>query len=490
MKKKVALCLAVMLSFGMASNALAADASFTDVPKDNWSYAAVQKLVKDGIVNGYNDQTFRGDQPLSRYEMAVIVAKALQKVDKVDGPTKDLINKLSKEYEKELNDMGIRVTRLEKAIAEATPSLIDWTGTNLSLRSNHMSMVKNGKTQTVSTINGLNLLLPYGVANSPSDLTTYTTELVATSRVSGNWTLQTRIEGSKNLDGESVVHDHLTGTLDLESYTATGSLLDGKVVLGRDEDKIINGLVYDDWMSGIRYETGSKLKATAFFGKVDNASPAYWQGTIKDIPSYINCYGGINLYALKLAYPLGEKTNAYAAYYRTTSYLASYTPANIYETAFDTKIAPLLVLKADYAQSDLSDNNKAYMMGLKYEDADKKVAKSRSLMVDYVHIEAKASIETGYDFRNYQVINSNNTNLANPTTSISTGDITYNPSTNQTTLNGTNGQKGFQITYQYVPAKNILFTVRYLQARPINVDSSVNSYGLIKWISTQLDFFF
>lgn len=49
----------------------------TDVPTSNFAKAAVDLLVARGIVMGYPDGTFRGAQAVSRYELAVILARVL-----------------------------------------------------------------------------------------------------------------------------------------------------------------------------------------------------------------------------------------------------------------------------------------------------------------------------------------------------------------------------------------------------------------------------
>ena len=45
--------------------------SFTDIDPDHWAYQAVQRLVNNyGCLAGYPDDSFRGDQLVSRYEFA------------------------------------------------------------------------------------------------------------------------------------------------------------------------------------------------------------------------------------------------------------------------------------------------------------------------------------------------------------------------------------------------------------------------------------
>ncbi|HPO82811.1 MAG TPA: S-layer homology domain-containing protein [bacterium] len=50
----------------------------SDVPQNHWAYEAVELLIKEGIIKGYPDGTFRGNQGITRYELAMIVAKVLE----------------------------------------------------------------------------------------------------------------------------------------------------------------------------------------------------------------------------------------------------------------------------------------------------------------------------------------------------------------------------------------------------------------------------
>ena len=48
--------------------------AFADVPADHWAAKFVEKVKALGLMQGYPDGTFRGDKPLSRYEMAAVLA--------------------------------------------------------------------------------------------------------------------------------------------------------------------------------------------------------------------------------------------------------------------------------------------------------------------------------------------------------------------------------------------------------------------------------
>jgi hypothetical protein len=46
-------------------------ADFKDVPKAHWAAESVKVLADAGVVKGYPDSTFKGDKPVTRYELAV-----------------------------------------------------------------------------------------------------------------------------------------------------------------------------------------------------------------------------------------------------------------------------------------------------------------------------------------------------------------------------------------------------------------------------------
>lgn len=52
--------------------------NFKDVKSSNWVYSEVAKAVKAGYIGGYENNTFRASNPLTRQEAAVITAKVLK----------------------------------------------------------------------------------------------------------------------------------------------------------------------------------------------------------------------------------------------------------------------------------------------------------------------------------------------------------------------------------------------------------------------------
>ena len=72
---------------------------FPDVPANHWAYEAVSRLAGNGIIQGYEDGKYHGERTMTRYEMAEIIYKALQKGAKAEA-------KLVEEFKPELKAMA------------------------------------------------------------------------------------------------------------------------------------------------------------------------------------------------------------------------------------------------------------------------------------------------------------------------------------------------------------------------------------------------
>ena len=114
MKKQFATILAATAVLGVTT-AFAAN-PFSDVTPDSWAYQAVSQLAQSGIVNGYPDGTFKGQNNITRYEMAQMVAKAMANQDRANAEQQAMINRLADEFSNELNNLGVRVARLEDRV--------------------------------------------------------------------------------------------------------------------------------------------------------------------------------------------------------------------------------------------------------------------------------------------------------------------------------------------------------------------------------------
>lgn len=79
MKKRLALVLVLVLMASAATTAFASP--FADVPADHWAYDSVAELAAAGLIEGYPDGTYGGARMMTRYEAAMVFARALNRLE-------------------------------------------------------------------------------------------------------------------------------------------------------------------------------------------------------------------------------------------------------------------------------------------------------------------------------------------------------------------------------------------------------------------------
>lgn len=81
--KRIALVLTLVLVLSMATTAFAANNPFSDLPADHWAYDSIVQLAAVGLIEGYPDGTFGGSRMLTRYEAAMVFARALDRLENI-----------------------------------------------------------------------------------------------------------------------------------------------------------------------------------------------------------------------------------------------------------------------------------------------------------------------------------------------------------------------------------------------------------------------
>ena len=135
--------------------------SFSDLPANHWAYDAINKLVEAGIIEGYPDGEYKGQRTMSRYEMAVMVSRALDNVyseldtldagltmgqaedaaaviralmeknlqDEItDGQVEevaDIVDALTYEMEAELRVLGVEINKSAQALEELEATIAE-----------------------------------------------------------------------------------------------------------------------------------------------------------------------------------------------------------------------------------------------------------------------------------------------------------------------------------------------------------------------------
>ena len=279
MRKQLIVSLAAAMVLGAAGTAFAAANPFSDVPVKHWSYSAVTTLAQDGILEGYGDGTFRGDRPISRYEMAIVVAKAMSKFDKANASDKALIQKLSNEYASELDKLGARVDVVEKKLDN-----VKWSG---FVRGKYDSDTSDGR-----NINGGNKH--------------YFMALEGSGKISdewqGHWASETRHDytsgGWSNLGTKQDNTNDGDGTW--FRIWATGSVGNVGVTAGRKWFGFADNAVWGHEATGLWLDlpTGD-LKTTVFAAK-----PTQGNGAVSLVDAT-----NTNIYGINLNADLSKKVN-------------------------------------------------------------------------------------------------------------------------------------------------------------------------------------
>lgn len=237
---KKSLVLAMAMALGVTASAYAAN-PFSDVPAGHWAYDNISKLAAAGVIEGYGDDTFRGDRLMTRYEMAQIVAKAMAKGANVD--------RLAAEFADELDALGVRVAALEKksdnmkitgqirysykSLKEEKPGAADWKNSNASLR----------------------------------------TRLIFTGKVNDNWNFVNRLENTQVFHGDETKEDYAGEDQNVKVNRAfmSGRLGGAKVDAGRAGLYLAEGMIYDSTFDGVSVKYGDKVKLGGYYGKLTDA---------------------------------------------------------------------------------------------------------------------------------------------------------------------------------------------------------------------------
>lgn len=236
---KKTLVFAMAMALGVSATAFAAN-PFSDLPAGHWAYASVAKLAAAGIVDGYPDGTFKGGRTMTRYEMAQIVAKALAK-----GAI-GADDKLVGEFADELDNLGVRVAKLEK-------------------NADNVKITGNIRTHYADESGDLG-------ANNSSKIRS---RLFLTGEVNDNWHYVGMLQNEQNL-----LNDDGDSTTRFQRAYLDGNIGAVKLTLGRQNETMVDGDVYDTRVDAIKAVVGKDVKFTAAYGKMadnDGAFDTYTQ---------------------------------------------------------------------------------------------------------------------------------------------------------------------------------------------------------------------
>ena len=427
-KKTLVSAITAALVVGAASTTFAAANPFSDVPADSWAYDAVTTLAADGVIDGYPDGTYKGQNTMTRYEMAQIVARAMAKTD-LEKADKALVDKLAAEFAEELDNLGVRVADLEKKSDN-----VKWGG---ELRYRYYDIDRDSKAGDETHNKVLFRLEPKAyIGNS-------------------GWTANARLDYEMNLSTD----ENNDGVVVDRAYVE-GPLFGATVTAGRTPVFTAQGLLFDDRISGGTVAFGSdEFKTTLAAGRYseDDHSVDYKGNNAKDITA--------EYYGVQFDYTPNDNLALNAGYTALTGIDAKNsdsqkivapfggdkndTTANFWyaggKYAFDKNVA----FVGEYAQNtEANTEDQAWTAELQYKGANPADAGSWGMYAGYRQIETFASIAPTYD----DIIGA--------------------------------GYKGAVVGASYVPAENILATIQYFDGEETKSGQDASKFF------ANVDFFF
>lgn len=430
-KKTLVSAITAALVVGAASTTFAAANPFSDVPADSWAYDAVSTLAADGVIDGYPDGTYKGQNTMTRYEMAQIVARAMAKTD-LEKADKALVDKLAAEFAEELDNLGVRVADLEKKSDN-----VKWGG---ELRYRYKDINHDSKPDETYNKVMFRLEPKAFIGNT-------------------GWTANARINYLMDLSSDSNAYSSSeTNDNDaaIDEAYVQGPLFGATVTAGRLPVFTAQGLLFDDRLSGAQVEFGSDVFKTTLAGgrysedshdAVDASRP---NDNAKDITA--------EYYGVQFDYTPTESLALNAGYTALTGIdnntgFEHFTDlddnnANFWYAGGSYKFNPNVALVAEYAQNtEANDDDQAWIATVNYKNANIADAGSWGMYAGYAEIEQNSVIAPTYD-----EIGSN--------------------------------QKGLVVGASYVPAENILTTIKYFDGKDIDTDTDADMFF------GQVEFFF
>ncbi|MCR5559355.1 MAG: S-layer homology domain-containing protein [Schwartzia sp.] len=350
---------------------------FEDVAADHWAYDAVAQLAADGVIEGYGDGTFRGDQEITRFEMAQMVARAMAK-NGVSAADKAMIDKLAAEFADELNALGVRVANLEKKVDN-----VKWTG---ELRYDYKRSRKDGNASHKNK-NFIRLRL--------DPTMTINKHWIAGGRIE----IATDMNSAKNTGAVDETTDHMQA----QRAFAQGTYGNVQITLGKFAHwtNIDGQMMFDDNVAGGRVVFGKDVKASLLVSRVDHKGR---NGMI----DYSQGGGTISWQAIEIYSDNGQKFSWGASYNNIKNKELLSNEKNfrkdslhIWEVGLGYRFDKNWKLSGAYAGSNsdaiVKDRNKAWNVQIDYKGANKKQAGSYGIYAAYRHVGAGAVIVPTYD---------------------------------------------------------------------------------------------
>ncbi|MBP2655175.1 MAG: S-layer y domain protein [Firmicutes bacterium] len=473
MKRSFIAVAAIVLTLGMEGTALAAAANphcgpFGDL-SEAWIYQALAKLSKDGIIEGYSVSTFQGDKTATRYEMAKLVAQAVTKEDTAAEKDKEIIDKLSEEFSKELNELNVRVSKLEHEEDKFT-----FMGINMAKYEYHSKF----------NIPGSPAFLKYPKAFSYRGMNKVS--IFGTYKVNDSWNLQTMYQFNRDWSMASQAGWVRSGDDQLCDASMQGKIGAVGVQIGRFAwMDPCDAFVMKGDFNGVQFTYGQKVNVVLNHGyMLKHAQQNHYEAPFIDSEPEYNAIAVHWMIspgqspappppAIKSGPPIGGgdagvagpptgpeaapqgplgapgSTNLSMVLHRISNRAAPGEGKNYAEIGFSTSIAKDLLLSIDATRSTYISDNDAYYINLRYGASIPFVKGSHDIFASYSRMERNTFIYSNADW----------------------ADCEY-------------GGQGYEVGYHFCPLPGHLVTLRWFVTRSTTTGTDYHDRSVrVQWDS-------
>jgi hypothetical protein len=358
----------------------------------------------------------------------------------VSKADKAIIDKLAAEFADELNNLGVRVSNLEKKVDN-----VKFTG---ELRYRYESYRHENAAGVSNRNNGQNVLF----------------RLEPSAQINEHWAAKARIDYATDMDrsyNNGTINGQQNNKTTVDRSYAEGNYNNLNIKLGKFPYYSNQGLVIDERVSGGQVTFGKDFKTTLTVGRYNfdnevSTNYAPWSdGATTSTASY---------QALAFAYNAGKKFSAGLEYHHLSGIGSTTTivdtgkqyganTANIWEVGMNYKFTPTFNLDLAYAkntQGSLDGKfNKAYNVAFNYKGATPANKGSFGVFAAYRYLGQTAGLSPTFDGIK-------------------------------------NGQKGWEVGTSYTFAQNIVGTFKYFNGKDLVSTGDTNASKLF----ANLDFFF
>ena len=385
MKKSKVLAMALGLAMGLsASTALAAEAqegdalsetAFNDVPQGHWAYSALEVLSKDGVLEGYPDGSFKGNETLTRYEMAQIIANAYKGGSFADDA---LIDGVRQELSGELKTLK----KVEKQVKKNTAAINKMQGFVDKMEFGGFGQVRYENNNSKSYDN-------------QNDNDRYYLDLKAKYKVNDDWSVCTEWEINHKYGNYRNFYDEVNDSAEVKNQIYNGAgrgdskfyprlWIEGKLnnKLSMDIGRKWRGLgfqvmMYGEETDGITLDyklNDSDLAATAFYWKPDNKEVNQLAIAGAGIKGTVGHGTQLQAYYARANVEKTGSTVGYTEYYKPGG--AKLNPKiwnhgnQMIGVSLMQNFAPNLYLWADHSRTNADEQNNATAIKVSYKWTD------------------------------------------------------------------------------------------------------------------------